>query len=358
LIAISPYGRTAARKHNRPGRETRPRTTTIDIHSHVSVPAAAAIVAPHLDASTIPLAFFSTPDTKKVNAQQEADRGTRMSGRHQGLSERLRDLDAMGIDIQLVMPPPAQCYYTVPVDISVKATAIVNEGIAEYVARTPDRFVGLGSVPMADGNEAAAELQRAMRSLGLKGAQILTNVGGRELSDPQFAPFWAKAEELGAVVVIHPNGFTEGKRLSRLYFNNVIGNPFETALALHYLIFDGVLERHPGLKLLAVHGGGYLGAYSGRIDHAWGARPDCRAGLPQPPTHYLKKVYVDSVVFTPHQLVALVEMFGADHVLTGTDYPFDMAESDPLGLLACVETFDSRTIEAIAGGNARKLLGI
>ena len=109
----------------------------------------------------------------------------------------------------------------------------------------------------------------------------------------------------------------------------MIGNPFETTLALHYLIFDGVLERHPNLKLLAVHGGGYLGAYSGRIDHAW-CRPDCKADLPHPPTHYLKKVFVDSVVFTPQQLAALVEIFGAGHVLMGTDYPFDMAESDPL----------------------------
>jgi aminocarboxymuconate-semialdehyde decarboxylase len=211
---------------------------------------------------------------------------------------------------------------------------------------------------MADGHEAAAELERSMRSLGLKGAQVLTNVAGAELSAPPYAPFWKKAEELGALIVIHPNGFTEGQRLTPYYFNNVIGNPFETTIALHFLIFDGVLERHPNLKLLAVHGGGYLGAYSGRIDHAWGARPDCKADLPHSPTHYLKKVFVDSIVFTPQQLHALVEIFGADHVLMGTDYPFDMAESDPLGHLASVDMFDSNTIAAIAGNNARKLLGL
>jgi aminocarboxymuconate-semialdehyde decarboxylase len=358
VSAIAPYGPTAARKHGRPGRETRPRSPTIDIHSHVSVPAAAAVVAPHLDVATIPLAFFSTANTKQVNTKQELDRASRITGRDQGLAERLRDLDEMGIDIQVVMPPPPQCYYTVPLDIAVKATRIVNEGIAQYVARQPDRFVGLGSVPMTDGHEAAVELERSMSSLGLKGAQVLTNVAGAELSAPQYAPFWKKAEELGALVVIHPNGFTEGRRLTPHYFNNVIGNPFETTLALHYLIFDGVLERHPNLKLLAVHGGGYLGAYSGRIDHAWGARPDCKADLPHPPTHYLKKVFVDSVVFTPQQLAARVEIFGADHVLMGTDYPFDMAESDPLGHLASVDTFDSNTISAIAGNNARKLLGL
>jgi aminocarboxymuconate-semialdehyde decarboxylase len=355
---IFPYGPTAARKHTRPGRETRPHSTTIDIHSHVAVPTASAIVAAHLDVSTIPLTFFSTSDTKQVNAQQEVDRATRISGRDNGLSERLRDLDDMGIDVQVVMPPPTQCYYTIPLDVAIKATRIVNEGIAEYVRRQPDRFVGLGSVPMTDGKEAAAELQHAVRKLGLKGAQVLTNVAGRELSDPQFAPFWASAEELGALVVIHPNGFTEGQRLTRFYFNNVIGNPFETTLALHYLIFDGVLERHPNLKLLAVHGGGYIASYSGRIDHAWGARPDCRAGLPQPPSHYLKRVYVDTVVFTPHQLSSLIELFGADHVLMGTDYPFDMAESDPLGHLASVGALDAKTVQAIAGGTARTLLRI
>ena len=355
---LTGFGPRAARKHDRLGRETRPRTTTIDIHSHVSVPAAAAIVEPYLDVSTIPLAFFSTPETKAVNAQQDEDRRSRMSGRGGGLTERLRDLDDMGIDVQVVMPPPAQCYYTVPIEISVKATQVVNHGIAEYVARTPDRFVALGSVPMTDGREAATELERGMRQLGLKGAQVLTNVAGRELSDPAFAPFWAKAEELGALVVIHPNGFTEGQRLTRFYFNNVIGNPFETALALHYLIFDGVLERHPNLKILAVHGAGYLGAYSGRMDHAWGARSDCRGDLPHPPTHYLKKIYVDSVVFTAHQLAALIETCGADHVLIGTDYPFDMAEADPLAHLASVPALPDSTIAAIAGGNAKRLLGI
>ena len=353
-----PNGPTAARKHGRPGRETRPRSTTIDIHSHVSIPAAAAIVEQYLDVSTIPLAFFSTPDTKAINAQQDLDRRSRMSGCGDGLTERLRDLDDMGIDIQVVMPPPLQCYYMVPIDVSVQATKIVNDGVAEYVARKPDRFVGLGSVPMMDGREAAAELERVVQTLGLKGVQVLTNVGGRELSDPQFAPFWAKAEELGALVVIHPNGFTEGKRLTRFYFNNIIGNPFETTLALHYLIFDGVLDRHPELKLLAVHGGGYLGAYSGRLDHAWGARADCRADLSKPPTHYFKNVFVDSIVFTPHQLAGLVETFGVDHVLIGTDYPFDMAESDPLGHLASLEALDLGAVEAIAGGNAKKLLGI
>jgi aminocarboxymuconate-semialdehyde decarboxylase len=348
------YERTAARAHGRQGRDLRPKSATIDIHSHVAVPQAAAFVKPHLDLATIPLAHFASAETKALSQKQEEDIRPRITG----FDERLKDLEAMGLDMQLVMPPPNQCYYTVPLDIAVEAARMVNHGLAEYVAKMPERFVALGAVPLQDGNEAASELERCVKLLGFKGAEILTNVAGREISEPAYAPFWQKAEELGALVVLHPNGFTEARRLSRFYFNNVIGNPFETTLALHYLIFDGVLERHPNLKILAVHGGGYLAAYSGRIDHAWGARSDSHGDLPQPPTSYLKKIYFDTVVFTPHQLKALVELFGADHVVMGTDYPFDMAEFDPIGHLASVETLDESTIAAIAGGNAKRLLGL
>jgi aminocarboxymuconate-semialdehyde decarboxylase len=330
----------------------RPQSITIDIHSHVAIPEAADFVQPHFDPATIPLINFATPQTKVLNARQDSDRRGLMTSHQQ----RLSDLDAMGIDLQLVMCPPPQCYYTVPLDIAVKAARIVNDGIAAYVAARPDRFIALGSVPMADGNEAARELERCMTQLKFKGAQILTNVAGKELSDPAFAPFWKRAEELGAVVLIHPNGFTQAERFSRFYFNNVIGNPLETAIALHYLIFNGVLESHPDLKIIAVHGGGFLGAYPGRIDHAWGARSDARGDLPRPPSSYLRKIYVDTVVFTPQQLSALIATFGIDHVLMGTDYPYDMAEYDPLQLLAVTTSLDDSARAAIAGGNAKKLL--
>jgi aminocarboxymuconate-semialdehyde decarboxylase len=348
------YAATAARKHGKPGRDVRPKSTTIDIHSHVAVPHAAAYVKPHLDLATISLAHFATAETKALSQKQEEDIRSRITD----YDDRIADLDAMGIDLQLVMPPPNQCYYTVPIDIAVQAARMVNDGLAEYVARKPDRFIAFGTVPLTHGGEAASELERCVKSLGMKGVEVLTNVAGRELPAPDYAPFWQKAEELDALVIIHPNGFTEANRLTRFYFNNVIGNPLETTIALHYLIFDGVLERHPKLKILAVHGGGYLPAYSGRIDHAWGARSDSHGELPHPPTSYLKKIYFDTVVFTPYQLAELVRLYGADHIIMGTDYPFDMAEFDPIGHVASVDGFDASTIAAIAGGNARKLLGL
>ncbi|MEA2960037.1 MAG: aminocarboxymuconate-semialdehyde decarboxylase [Alphaproteobacteria bacterium] len=348
------YADTAARKHGRPGRETRPKSTTIDIHTHISVPAATQYVQPHLRDGGDLLARFSPPETLAVQKKQGADRTEVMTQ----IDQRLKDMDAMGIDLQLIMCPPGQCYYGVPVDVAVKAAQIVNDGIAEYMARKPDRFVALGTVPMNDGKEAAKELERGMRTHGFKGVQILTNIAGKEISDPACEPFWKKAEELGAIVLLHPNGFTQAERFGKYYFTNVIGNPLDTTVALHYLIFDGVLERYPNLKIITVHGGGFLGGYSGRIDHAWGARSDARGGLPNPPTSYLKKIYFDTVVFTPHQLEALVKTFGVDKILLGTDYPFDMAEYDPIGHVNGDDSLDATAREKIIGGNAKKLLGL
>ncbi|KAA0971890.1 amidohydrolase [Aureimonas fodinaquatilis] len=342
------YGETAGRRHVK---TARPKGQTIDIHSHVAIPAANKIVEGHLDLATIPLAHFSSEVTTAVNQMQERDRGPNMTQ----YEARLADMDAAGVDMQLIMPPPGQCFTTVRADIASKAARVVNEGLAEYVSRYPDRFTALGTVTLQDGDLAAEELEYVMK-LGHKGVQILTNVAGNEISDPAYAPFWAKAEELGAVVLLHPNGFTEGRRLARHYFNNVIGNPLETTLAISDLIFDGVMERYPKLKVIVVHGGGYLGGYSARMDHAWNARSDVKV-VPQAPTTYLKRMYFDTVVFSNEQLEALVRTIGADHVLMGTDYPFDMAESDPVGHVMGA-ALDDDVKEAICGGNARRLLGL
>jgi aminocarboxymuconate-semialdehyde decarboxylase len=348
------YANTAARKHGQSGRELRPKSVTIDMHAHAGVPAAAHFVGNRLDISTIPLAHFAAAETKELNAKQEAD----IRGRMTQYDERFADMDRMGVDMQYVMPAPPQLYHTVALEVAVPAARMVNEGIAEYCAKHNDRLIPCGTVPMQDGHEAAKELEHCIKKLGFKGVEILTNVNGHELSDPAFAPFWKKAEELDALVAIHPNGFSEGKRLSRFYFNNIVGNPLETTLALHYLIFDGVLERHPKLKIFAVHGGGYLGGYSGRFDHAWGARSDVQAKLPKLPGHYLKKVFFDTVVFTPLQLEGLVKTFGVGQILMGTDFPFDMMEADPIGHVASVDMLDDSARAAIAGGTAKKLLGL
>jgi aminocarboxymuconate-semialdehyde decarboxylase len=347
------YDPTAARKRGTPGRQARPKSLTVDMHAHVVIPRATEIATPHLNTATIPLDHFSTPETKQLQAKQGAD----IRDRIRDSDERFKVMDDMGVDMQLICPAPPQIWYTIPLDIAVQTNHVINDGIAEYIGKHSDRLVALGGVPMQDGHEAAKELERCMKQLKFKGVEVLTNVGGKELSDPAFAPFWQKAEELGALVLIHPNGFTQAERLTRFYFNNVIGNPLDTTIALHYLIFDGVLERHPDLKILAVHGGGYLGGYSGRIDHAWGARSDSHGSLPKPPGEYLRKIYFDTVVFTAIQLEALVKTFGADHVVMGTDYPFDMADFDPVEHVVSTG-FDAATTAKLVGGNARRLLGL
>ncbi|MBT7956206.1 MAG: amidohydrolase, partial [Rhodospirillaceae bacterium] len=188
--------------------------------------------------------------------------------------------------------------------------------------------------------------------------EINSQVAGEDLSSPRLAPFWAKAEELDIVVFIHTAGFTHPDRLADHYFINLIGHPIEATLAISRLIFDGVMERHPGLKVVVAHGGGYLPAYSGRMDHAYRARKDVREGLPDLPSDYLKRFYFDTMVFEPDQLEYLIKKYGADHILLGTDYPYDMGESDPVGLVNRVEGLTEHDCSAICGGNAAKLLNI
>ncbi len=345
------YGPTAARPA--PSEKRRLETRTIDIHAHVAIPEAAAYAAPFGNLKDIAMVRHTNDATKKINMLQDKDRGVAIGD----FDDRLKVLDAMGIDFQVVAPPPVQCYYHLPVEAAAHASRIVNDGLAAFVARKPDRLAALGTVALQEPSVAVAELTRCMTDLGMKGVQILTNVNGAELSDPRFEPFWRRAEELGALVMIHPNGFTHGDRFHEYYFSNVIGNPLETTIAIHQLIFSGTLERMPELKILAVHGGGYLPAYSGRIDHAWGARQDCRAGLPKPPTEYLRKIYFDSVVFTTHQLEYLVNLYGADQIVMGTDYPYDMCDYDPVELIVS-SSLTGEQKRKVSGETAAKLLGI
>jgi aminocarboxymuconate-semialdehyde decarboxylase len=343
------YGHSAARAAGRPASALRPPgIRTIDVHAHVLVPAAAKYIREHAPGDE---PSFGAADTQRLGKKQVAERATVMQ---MDLDLRLEAMDAMGVDVQL-LTTPGQCYYTAPPDIALTASRMVNDGLAAFVARTPERFVALGTVPLQDAELAVKELERCMKELDLRGAILTPQVGGKELSDPSLEPFWRAVERLGAVILIHPKGFAHN-RLARFHFNNVIGNPLDTTTALHYLIFDGVLERYPKLKIIAVHGGGFAGAYAGRMDHAWGARSDAHGSLPNAPSSYLRKIYVDTLVYTAHQLKYLAETFGVDHVLMGTDFPYDMGEYEPLEHVATVFPPDSPEFAAITSGNARELL--
>jgi aminocarboxymuconate-semialdehyde decarboxylase len=197
-------------------------------------------------------------------------------------------------------------------------------------------------------------LDHALRQ-GLSGVEISSHAPGRELSDPAYEPFWTRAEESGAVVFLHPFGCTLDERLDQWYLSNTVGQPTENAVALSHLIFSGVLDRHPGLKLIAAHGGGYLPTHIGRSDHAWSTRPDTGAACAHPPSSYLKRLYFDSLVHDPHVLRELIRVAGADRVLLGSDFPFDMGTEDPVGALRAARLPEA-DFHAVRGGNAAALL--
>jgi len=196
-----------------------------------------------------------------------------------------------------------------------------------------------------------------MRELRLKGVIISTAVNGAELADPRFEVFWARAEALGAVVFIHPMGCSLGARLIPYYFSNVIGNPAETTVALAHLIFSGMFDRHPKLKVVAAHGGGYFPFYTARFDHGWRVRPEAHT-CASAPSSYLKKIWFDSLDYQPEQLEYLIRRAGAASVVLGTDFPFDMGIEDPIALLNSVTSLSADDRALIRGGNAARLLSI
>jgi aminocarboxymuconate-semialdehyde decarboxylase len=272
------------------------------------------------------------------------------------VSVRLADMDAMGVDIQAVSTSPTQYHYWAEEPLAERLVATANEHIAGFVAAHQERFVALGAVALQHPRLAVAQLQHAVKDLGLRGVEVSTRVRDRELADPAHEPFWEAAAALGAVVFIHPMGCTLGTRLDRFYLGNVIGNPAETTVALSHLVFSGVFERHPSLKVVAAHGGGYLPYYFARSDHAYAVRPESRT-LPHPPSHYLRRVFFDSLVYDGVILRHLVEIVGASQVVLGTDYPFDMGVTDPLERLGSAN-LPPETVRAIRGANAARLLGL
>jgi len=323
---------------------------TVDIHCHVETPEASDLVK-GVGHAPEPAMVFANAATREVNRKQQETIYPAITS----VALRLKHMDRTGIDVQAISTAPGQYYYWADPDLGRQTSRLINENIAEICGRHPDRFVGLATVPLQAPSLAVAELEHAVKTLGLRGVEICTNVAGEELSDERFRPFFAKAEELGILIFMHPSGFTEGRRLSDHYFINVIGNPLDTTVAVHHLIFGGVLDAYPRLKIVVAHGGGYLPAYSGRIDHAHQARTDCRRIIKKRPTSYLKKLYFDTIVFTHHQLEYLAAQYGSDHIMLGTDYPYDMALPNAVRFVESAG-LDERAQAAILGGNAAKLL--
>lgn len=328
----------------------------VDFHAHIATSAVEPLVAAHPGR----LAEMRAALELQGEASAEHNRRAMLPAcmpKMTDLATRIADMDAMGVDVQILSPSPGQYYYWAEPDLARQIVALHNEHIAESVARHPDRLVGLASVALQHPDLAASQLEHAMHSLGLRGAEISTAAGGREFSDPAYEPFWAKAEELGAVLFIHPLGTSLGARLNRYYLSNIIGQPLETTVALSHLIFSGVLDRRPGLKIVAAHGGGYLPAYSSRSDHAWHARPDSHS-MKEPLSAYLRRIHYDSLVYSPDALRALADQVGADRLVLGTDYPFDMGSYNVHELLTATPGLSRGERRSIRGALALTLLGL
>ena len=273
------------------------------------------------------------------------------------LPRRLAAMDAAGVDVQLLASWIDLTAYSLDAATGVRYSRMFNEGLAATAAEAPDRFRALATVPLQAPEDAAAELRHAITVLGHVGVEIATTVDGRELDDPDLDPFWAAAEELRAVIVVHPYASLKGRDLTRYGLVNLIGNPAETTLALGHLIFGGVFERHPDLRMVLVHGGGFAPYQIGRWDRGFttGAR-GATEHLTRAPGEWLQRLYFDTVLHSALSLRHLVDVVGADHVILGSDYPFVMGEPEPVRSLDAVPGLGDGERQQILAGNLATLL--
>jgi len=272
--------------------------------------------------------------------------------------ERLAQMDADGIDVQVLSINPF--WYAADRDAVRRVIDVQNEQLAALCAAHPDRFVALATVALQYPDLAAEQLDHAVKALRMRGVAIGGSVGGEELAAPKFDPFWAKAQELDALVFIHPQGFGEirGRVQGNGFLSNVIGNPLETTVALSHLIFEGTLDRFPRLRICAAHGGGFLPSYAGRFDRGCLTFPaNCSGKNLKPPSAYLKQLYFDSLVFTPEGLRHLVAECGASQIVLGTDYPYPWTSTAVDHVLGTPGLSDADKT-AILGGTLAKLLRI
>jgi len=310
------------------------RVKTIDVHAHCIIPEAMAL----------------------LGLQREHQRGP---GIDQVGERRIREMDEQGIDMEAISINPQ--WYKAERDLVTKVIRIQNERLAEFCATYPDRFVAFASVALQYPDLAVQQLVDGVKRLGLRGAAVGASVAGREFSDPMFHPFWAKAEELGILIFIHPQSTPDlAPRLKgNGWLANTIGNPLDTTLALSHLIFEGTLDRFPGLKICSAHGGGYLPSYAPRSDNCLRVAPDMDTGvkLKKKPTEYLRDMYYDTLVFTPEALRHLAAEVGSNRLVIGTDHPIPW-QSKSVDHILKTPGFTDRERRMMLGETAAKLLGI
>jgi aminocarboxymuconate-semialdehyde decarboxylase len=328
------------------------KASVVDFHAHILVPEVYAVAAEHNIFSELPTDHGVTEEMR----DKIRERGRTVLAHMSDLTDRIARMDAMGVDIQVLSASLVhQGLEWADAQTSLRLARTANDWITKATAAQPARYIGLGTLPLHVPSLAVAELERCMRELSLRGVGISSSAGGMELGDAQLAPFWARAEELGAVVYIHPGGNRDA-RFKRWHLWNSVGQAFEEAMAVASLIYDGVLERHPGLKICVSHGGGYMPYYMGRIDRNYAEKANTRVNMSKPPVEYLRMLYYDSCVYDRPVLQHLVDKVGADRVVLGSDYP--VGETRPVEFVRATDTLSSVEKDKIVAGNAAALLGL
>jgi aminocarboxymuconate-semialdehyde decarboxylase len=269
----------------------------------------------------------------------------------------LDGLNKRGLDAAAVGPPPTLFFYWTAPETGERIARTLNDGIAALVRAHPDRFFGLGTLPMQDGPRAARELERVVNELGFRGIELCTQVAGMDLDHPSLTPVWVAAERLGVPFFLHPQNWGDVRRMKDLHLWNLVGFPMETALTAARLILGGVFERHPGLRVILAHGGGYFPYQIGRLDHGYAARPELRQRLPRRPSEYLESIYCDSLTHSGVSLRFLLDRLGDDHVVIGSDYPFDMGYTAPVDVIRGLGLGRERETKVL-GKNLARLLRV
>jgi aminocarboxymuconate-semialdehyde decarboxylase len=326
---------------------------TIDTHTHVLADATIKLLQKEIPRLNLTLSLIDS-DNSVLEVAGVPYRPFPRGGHD--IAARLAYMDGAEVDMHVLSAAPQTWLYGQEAAVGVAASAIQNDEIARLTKEHPDRFAGIATLPMQAPDQAAAELRRALEKLGLHGAMIGSNIGGKNLDDPSFEPLWAAAAELDAFMVIHPGNVAGADRLRSYYLGNLIGNPLDTTIAAACLIFGGVLERHPKLNFVMVHGGGFIPYQGGRWVHGWQVRPEPKLHLKHSPEKYLDRFRYDTILHSKTALEFLISSVGADHVFLGSDYPYDM------GMMDCVAHVRSLAIPAAArdtilGGHAAAVLG-
>ena len=273
--------------------------------------------------------------------------------------QRMSDMDSLGIDVQVLSTIAGFYSYQLDADVAGATSREANDEVGEMVRTWPNRFAGLATLPMQDVGAAIAELERAVTQLGLKGAMIDDSVNGRNFDEPEYLPFFRAAEQLGALLFFHQGGVTVvNQRTTRYHLPNTIGNLTDRTLAFASLVFGGVMDKCPDLKVCFAHGGGYTCFGIGRMDRGWQVRSEARVHIQQPPSAYLKRFYYDCLTHSEPALRYLIDVVGADRVVLGTDWPFDMAVDWPVAWVLGMNSLTDGEKELILWKNLEKLLGI